>query len=325
MSTKPNKSKRQSDVANSTQPGKTRRPDKAAKRPGIWSPKPVQSDSTSTSSIVKSPGALLRYPGGKTRLAKLIVPEIFSQGNLSTAEYREPFIGGGSILHRVLPNARSIWINDVDADLAALHTSVMLYPDDLKERILAFEPSDEEFRRMKNELRFGAADLTYRDTLVERGFYKLAVHRMGRSGLGTKGGAMKNIASRWNPCKLCKTIDHLHNLFSKNSIRNHCCTSVDFEELILDDNRPAVLYLDPPYVAKGSKCYEHSFTERDHLRLADALKRTPHGWVLSYDNHPLVHELYGGWADIKEIAASYSAAGARMAMELLITPIGKGK
>jgi len=306
--------------------GLNHRGDKAAKRPSVNHLLLVQHDGESASYNGSTPpGALMRYPGGKTRLAKRIVPEIFAQGDLSMVEYREPFVGGGSILHKLLSDTRRIWINDVDADLAALHTSVMLYPDDLKERILAFEPSPDEFHRMKNELRLGAVDIAYRDTLVERGFYKLAVHRMSYSGLGTMGGALSDTGSRWNPYELCRTIDHVHNLISKNSIRNNSCTSVDFNELILDDSRPAVLYIDPPYVAKGGECYEHSFTERDHIRLADALRRTPHGWVLSYDNHPLVRSLYGGWTDIQQISASYSAAGARVATELLITPIGKGK
>ena len=51
--------------------------------------------------IIKSP---LRYPGGKSRLAKSIVSLI-----PSFEEYREPFLGGGSIyvyLKQIYPDSK---------------------------------------------------------------------------------------------------------------------------------------------------------------------------------------------------------------------------
>ena len=60
---------------------------------------------------IKSP---LRYPGGKTRAAEMLI-------NLAPdfEEYREPFIGGGSVFIKMkqnFPNAK-YWINDLFYDL----------------------------------------------------------------------------------------------------------------------------------------------------------------------------------------------------------------
>ena len=59
---------------------------------------------------IKSP---LRYPGGKTRAAEMLI-------NLAPdfEEYREPFIGGGSVFIKMkqkFPNAK-YWVNDLFYD-----------------------------------------------------------------------------------------------------------------------------------------------------------------------------------------------------------------
>lgn len=63
--------------------------------------------------LAKSP---LRYPGGKSRALKQIIPQIPPK----TSEFREPFVGGGSIffaVRRIFQNTISYWINDLNYDL----------------------------------------------------------------------------------------------------------------------------------------------------------------------------------------------------------------
>ena len=57
--------------------------------------------------MIKSP---LRYSGGKSRVVKIIAPLI-----PEFDEYREPFVGGGSVfvyLKQKYPN-KKYWINDL--------------------------------------------------------------------------------------------------------------------------------------------------------------------------------------------------------------------
>ena len=65
----------------------------------------------------KSARSPLRYPGGKSRALKKIMP--FVPTNI--AEYREPFVGGGSVffaIQDIFQNAiKSYWINDLNYDL----------------------------------------------------------------------------------------------------------------------------------------------------------------------------------------------------------------
>jgi DNA adenine methylase len=65
-------------------------------------------------SKIKSP---LRYPGGKSRAIKQILPQI----TLNIREYREPFLGGGSVFFAVKQlfdqQIKAYWINDLNPDL----------------------------------------------------------------------------------------------------------------------------------------------------------------------------------------------------------------
>jgi len=87
--------------------------------------------------------------------------------------------------------------------------------------------------------------------------------------------------------------------------------------LLIDSPAPNLIYLDPPYFDKGGVCYQHSFTQEHHERLAKKLRSTFHHWVLSYDDCPAIRDLYN-WARIKVVAATYSMSRKTVG-ELIIT------
>ena len=64
--------------------------------------------------LAKSP---LRYPGGKSRALKQILPLI----PVNISEFREPFVGGGSVFFAIRSlfqnRIKSYWINDLNYDL----------------------------------------------------------------------------------------------------------------------------------------------------------------------------------------------------------------
>ena len=71
----------------------------------------------------KSP---LRYPGGKTRALKYILPLM-----PNFTEFREPFVGGGSVFLAVkqrAPSGVKFWINDFNKDVANFWTFVKKEP-----------------------------------------------------------------------------------------------------------------------------------------------------------------------------------------------------
>ena len=77
--------------------------------------------------------SLFRYPGGKSRVTKLLDPFI----NLPHKEYREPFIGGGSIF-LFKDKVEKNWINDFDPDMYYAWKGLQECPDKIIELITSF-------------------------------------------------------------------------------------------------------------------------------------------------------------------------------------------
>lgn len=167
--------------------------------------------------------SFFRYPGGKSKLCNQIIGKLKQLAGFDRLEYREPFFGGGSIGSILLSqpnNISRIWINDFDLGISALWTSVIRYPDLLKERVMSFVPSVERFDEYKQLLM--SHDLPVFNpnnddiALVEYGFMKLAIHQISYSGLGTMSGGPLGgreqkstypIDCRWSPQYICKKID----------------------------------------------------------------------------------------------------------------------
>jgi DNA adenine methylase len=278
--------------------------------------------------------SLVRYPGGKSKLSNQICSRLAVLLSEGDYEYREPFFGGGIIGLSMLGYkllTKSVWINDVDPGIAQLWTAV-IHPtakEMLKGMIRVFRPSVDKFNEFKETL-LRKPCANYTEELAYYGCMKLAVHQMSYSGLGTMAGgpiggveqdeAKYKVDCRWNADSLCKKIDNIHKAFAGVEVVQNRCTGFDFQTVIQDLMRSAVLYLDPPYYQKGNELYQHSFTEDDHERLAFLLVSTRHHWLLSYDDCPQVRELYS-WAHIEELGdVNYSITNARKKTELLIMP-----
>ena len=146
---------------------------------------------------------------------------------------------------------------------------------------------------------------------------KLAIHQMTFSGLGSRaGGAMSDRLSRYKADRLNSKIEACHEILSSVRLRYGTCTCLDFEQMF--EPGKAVFYLDPPYYQAGPALYQFLFVQEDHARLARLLRTETRPWLLSYDDHPLIHHLYGGWSRIESVGVGYSINGCGRKTELLI-------
>jgi DNA adenine methylase len=257
---------------------------------------------------------LLPYPGGKARLRPFILQAL---NRFKPVQYREPFFGGGSIGFEMMNRSdRDIWINDKDTGIHCHWQCVKRFPRHLKALIRGFTPSRDQFQKLKTFLLSNPVPFTD-DDVLRIGFCKLACHRLRFNSLGE----MSHSCARrlcWNPAYLCQQVDRLHQSLTSNVKM----TQSDYSELITDESAEALLYLDPPYVKKGPKCYRHSFRLEDHVRLSELLRRTPHKWLLSYDDNDTIRDLYSGWSNIARLPSGYSTRGRVENTELLISSGG---
>jgi hypothetical protein len=78
------------------------------------------------------------------------------------------------------------------------------------------------------------------------------------------------------------------------------------------------MFLDPQYYEAGNQLYNFKWTDADHIRLCDALSGKGN-WVMSYDDHPFIRDLYHTLAYL--MAVKYSVGKKRKKMnELLLFP-----
>ena len=271
-----------------------------------------------------------RYPGGKSKLAKVIVPQLEKMAfGHNCTEYREPFFGGGGIgldlLFGWMPT-KGAWLNDLDVGIACLWLTVFSFPKELKELILQYHPKVADFDKIKKELQGLSQVPSDKAAQIDIGFKKLVIQQISYCGLGTQaggpqGGQKQNICTvnhRWSPKSICKRIDWANFVLSRQDIPYGVFSCSDFSHLLAPSDQKILVYLDPPYYEHGDEMYPIEFSEADHLRMAGLLRETKHTWLLSYDDCKEVRELYT-WAKIESLPVKYTISGVTSKREVLIS------
>lgn len=270
----------------------------------------------------------IRYAGSKHKLRNVILarfPQEYIGGLFSNRSmtYVEPFFGSGAVGWQVLSglsDSARVVINDIDYGLSCLWYSVKHHPDELCAKIRAAQLSPSIFSDYKQ------TDGDRNVDVCESGFRKLLLHQMSFSGLGAKAGgpiggkeqsnSMYDIGCRWNVVEQCAKVRQRNILLERFDAQIHC---EDFIKVMHDaDSADTMFYLDPPYVDKGADLYKHSFNEQQHIDLAVVAHRIKGKMLLSYDDDPLVRELYADM-NIQSVNATYSICTSRKNSELLIT------
>lgn len=271
-------------------------------------------------------GTILRYPGGKARLARHILPAFGDA--FSSADYREPFAGSGAVAWAVLERFKGgvarVVLNDLDSGIVALWRAVRDEPDRFAGAVRSYHPCVEDFAAFLSLDGEGGDPVTV-------GLRKVALHRMSYSGLGyMSGGPLggwdqsgeHTVSSRWNGEAIARDITRISRLMRKAGAVEVTCQ--DFAASFAGATDRTLIYCDPPYSEAGADLYRHAFGEADHVRLCRMLRDTPARWVLSYDDRPLIRDLYGAWCEVRPVPVCYTvgpATGGRASgTEVLITP-----
>lgn len=230
---------------------------------------------------IKSP---LRYPGGKSRALKQIIPII-----PQFKEFREPMVGGGSVFfaeRQLFPEAK-FWINDFNKEL-------FLFWKFCKENIRLLI---QEIERLKKEYPQGKelylASLNGKDNLtdLQRAARFFILNRITFSGLAESGGYSKE------SFKARFTLSSIERLkVASPLLQNTKVTNEDYESSILAEGEEVFIFLDPPYLSKAkSRLYGEKGRLHDgfdHKRFAETMKKCPHKWLITYDDSPEVRELF---------------------------------
>lgn len=224
------------------------------------------------------PKSPLRYPGGKQKAIPQIanyLPEKFSQ-------YREPFIGGGSVSLYIMDKYPNVpcWINDLNEELYHFWNQVKSNLPELVERVAQVKRETSDGRTLFNSL--AAADASTM-TPIERAVRFFVLNRITFSGTIESGGYSN---ASFNTRFTESSITRLSDL--RGCLENTRVTNYDYSVLLEEPGEDVFIFLDPPYLSKTrSKLYGRKgdlHTSFDHARFAQLMCECPHKWLITYDD-----------------------------------------
>ena len=237
--------------------------------------------------MIKSP---LRYPGGKSKAIK----KLAEYTQLEFNEYREPFLGGGSLfiyLRQSHPE-KKFWINDLNIDVYSFWKAVQTNLKPLLDLIKKYK-SHKHGKDLY--LKLLAVDTSKTD-LIERAARFFVLNRITFSGTTESGGySERAFQGRFTDSSI-ERVSILADLLDKKRVK---ITNKDYSELLKDpatNEDKILLYLDPPYFsATSSKLYGkrgNLHAAFDHDRFAENMQKTSLKWFISYDNCKFIRDKF---------------------------------
>jgi DNA adenine methylase len=231
--------------------------------------------------MIKSP---LRYPGGKSRAVDLIstlVPQF--------EEFREPFLGGGSIfvyLKQKFPN-KKFWVNDLYLELFKFWEMSQKDVDAVIEKVYDWKNKFSEGKQLhkfltENISKFGD---------LEKAAAFFIFNRITFSGTSESGGySEQSYQGRF-------TESSIHRLKKLGGVINGTkITNLDFQKVIEQEGKNVFIFLDPPYYsATKSALYGKNGNLHkgfDHVRFAETMKTCKHNWLITYDDSEYIRNLF---------------------------------
>ena len=257
---------------------------------------------TKTLKSLKTP---LRYPGGKSRaLSKLFqyLPDL-SQ----VKEYREPFIGGGSVAIEIgkrYPKL-DIWVNDLYEPLYNFWRELQENGSEMRDQLVQLKNRHPEpvsarvlFQQSKDYLNETPSNQSNLSRAVA--FY--VVNKCSFSGLTESSSFSKQASeSNFSMRGIQKLPDY------SLMIKKWKITNLSYEELFCD-SKSTFIYLDPPYEI-GSNLYGKRGSMHkgfDHDQFAIDCDRFVSPQLISYNSSQLIRDRFSqGWT-AAEFAHTYT-------------------
>ena len=251
---------------------------------------------------LKSLKTPLRYPGGKSRaVPKLLqyLPNLFQ-----VKEFREPFLGGGSValeITKKYPHI-DIWVNDLYEPLYNFWCELQHNVDDLYETLYDLKSvycNQDAARCLFDTMKEAINDKDKSN--LERAVAFYVVNKCSFSGL-TESSSFSAQASDSN-----FSINGINKLIEySHMIESWTITNLSYEELLTDD-KDIFLYLDPPYDIKDN-LYGKSGNMHKRFDHDDFAKQCDHHtspMLISYNSDQIVKDRFKEWS-VSEFAHTYT-------------------
>ena len=228
----------------------------------------------------------LRYPGGKSRVAKDFIPRFPKE----IGEFREPFLGGGSVallFTQMYPDV-PVWVNDKYVYLYNFWTHLQKDGKRLSEDLVKIKEEHSSEDKAK-ELFKDAKDRIHKEDTYTQAVLFWVLNKCSYSGL-TENSSFSATASRQNfTTKGARNLQNISDLIQKWKI-----TNLDYSDVMRQNGNNVFLFLDPPYkigtYLYGSNAELHKNFKHEEFYEACALCK--HDWFVTYNNDDDLKQLY---------------------------------
>ena len=244
---------------------------------------------------MKSLKTPLRYPGGKSRAVTKMDPYFPDLRNY--VEFREPFLGGGSValyVTKKYPNLK-ITVNDLYEPLINFWVQLQQFGDELTDKIRQYKSTHPEpdsarelFNNSKESVNDGNLDI------IERAAAFYIVNKCSFSGLTESSSFSAQASSNNFSMRGIEKLPGYSSLISNWHINQY-----SYEHLMKNDIHDGLfMYLDPPYDIKdnlyGRKGSMHKGFDHDNFA-ADCDQHSHIDMMVSYNSDQLVKDRFKGW------------------------------
>ena len=228
--------------------------------------------------------AILKYPGGKWRIAEWII-SFFPKHKV----YVEPYFGSGACFFNKQPSYIET-INDIDGNVVNLFRVCRDYPEELAKAINLTPFSRDEFISCN----------TPSDNPIEQARRTLVRYHQSFGTSNSSKNSWRNVQTYGGP--RCAT---MWNCLPEIIV--NCCERLKEAQIENTDaltlierynNENTLIYCDPPYLQELRKknMYKHEMNNEQHIELLKVLKASKSKIILSgYDNNLYNSEL-SDWA-----------------------------
>jgi DNA adenine methylase len=270
-------------------------------------------------SVIKSP---LRYPGGKSRaIAKILeqLPESF-------LEFREPFVGGGSVFVAIKQKfpAVKVWINDLNFDLYCFWKIAQSNTQEFADEITTIKNKTKNGRALFEEFK---SSLNHDLSEFERAVRFFVLNRISFSGTVDSGGYSE---AAYHSRFTHSSISRLLSL--ETVLQDVKITNLDYRDVIHEPGNNVLIFLDPPYLAATqSRLYGKNGDLHlgfEHAEFSNEMKKCRHNWLITYDDSTEIRQNFS-YANLYEWELqygmnNYKQGNAAKGKELFITNYSVG-
>ena len=236
----------------------------------------------------------LRYPGGKSRAVKKMA-EFFPLFK-DYDEYREPFLGGGSValyITQMYPHL-DIWVNDLYEPLYNFWCELRDNADEIRSQLVQLkqrhpDPSSAKYLFLESKEYLAKPIRQTNATARAVSFY--IVNKCSFSGLTESSSFSKQASDSNFSVRGIEKLPFYSQLISKWQI-----TNLSYEQLLTDE-KDIFVYLDPPYEIKSNLYGKRGGMHKgfDHDKFFFNCDKHACDQMVSYNSSNLIKSRFIDW------------------------------